>query len=93
MTLNTRFDFRCAVVAICRRQHRDVARGVGKVFIGRGRDRCPSSGTGMTRRARRHRCDEVSRRFWRNDTSGIAAMMIAVVTALARFERDHRMIH
>jgi hypothetical protein len=93
MTLNTRFDFRRVVVAVCRREHRDVTRGVRQVLVSGSGDRRPSSGTGMTRCARRHRCDEVCRRFWRNHMSGIATVMPAIMTTLTRFERDHRMIH
>jgi len=61
MALNTGCDLRCAVVAVCRREHRDVAGGIRDVLVGDGRDRRPGSGAGMTRSACRYRRDEVSR--------------------------------
>ena len=99
MTLNTCFDFRGAVISSSRRRHRNVARRVGEMFVGGDRDRRPRSGAGMTRSARRYRGDEVALGCRRtnglpsHNVSGIAAVMFAVVTGLARFKRDHRVIH
>ncbi len=93
MTLDTGFDFRRAVIARRRRHGRDVTRGIREVFVCGHRDRRPSSDTGMTRSARRYGCDEVGRRFWRGDMSGIAAVVLAIVTRLTALKRDHRMIH
>ena len=99
MTLNTGFDLRSAVVAGCRRRHRDVTRGVREVFVGGDGDRRPRSGTGMTRSARRYRCDEVTlcccrtNSFPRSNVSGSTTIMFAIVTGLTRFKRDRRVIH
>ena len=99
MTLNAVFDFRRAVVARCGRHHRDVARGVGQVFVEGDGDWRPRSGTGMARSARRYRRDEVAlcrRRansLPRNHMSRIGTVMLAVVTGLTRYRRDHRVIH
>ena len=63
------------------------------------RDRRPRSRTGMTRHARHNGGDEVTLycrradRLPRNSVSGITTVMFAVVTGLARYRRDHRMIH
>ncbi len=99
MTRHTLWDFRGAVVASRRRTHRDITRGVGQVLVAGDRDRRPRSCTGMTRRARHNGGDEVTLycrradRLPRNSVSGITTVMFAVVTGLARYRRDHRMIH
>ena len=102
MTRHTLGDFRGVVVASRRRFHRDITRWVGQVLVEGDRDRRPRSRTGMTRRARLNGGDEEvtlycrrADRLPRNNVSGITTVIfdIAVVTGLARYRRDHRMIH
>jgi len=99
MTRHTLGDFRGVVVAIRRRSHRDITWGVGQVLVEGDRDRCPRRRTGMTRRARLNGADEVTLycrradRLPRNSVSGITTVMFAVVTGLARYRRDRRMVH
>lgn len=93
MALNTGFDLGRAVVAGCRRHRWNVTRGSREVLIGGGRDRRPRSRTGMTRSTRCYGRDEVGRRFGRSNVSGIAPVVVAIVTALTCFERHHRMVH
>ena len=87
------------MVASRRRSHRDITRGVGQVLVEGDRDRRPRSRTGMTRHARLNGGDEVTLycrradRLPRNSVSGITTVMFAVVTGLARYRRDHRMVH
>lgn len=56
-------------------------------------DRRPGRGARMTRGARAYGRDKVSRRLRRNDVSSVATIVVPIVTAVTRFERDYRMVH